>query len=98
MPDAEVYTEETQELVSLIENGVRDSNIRNGTRKKLEKILLRIKRHRFDVLILGCTHFPRLEKTISESLNCETVSSADAGALEILKSANTDGSGITVFL
>ena len=98
LPSAEVYTEETQELVSLIEGGARDGNLRARTREAVEKALLNIKRRQFDVLILGCTHFSRLEKTISEILGCETVSSALIGALEILSIADTRGSGRNVFL
>jgi len=50
------------------------------------------------VLILGCTHFPRLEKTISDIVQRETVSSALAGAEEILKAAHARGSGKNIFL
>ena len=98
MPDADVYTEETQELVSIIENGARDENIKGRTLEKIKKILSKTKEHSFDVLILGCTHFPRLENTISRTVGCETVSSALVGALEILKTADCKGSGRNVFL
>ena len=98
MPEAQVFTEQAQELVCLIENGARDDNIRGCALLKLEKILSKIKCHPFDVLILGCTHFPRLEKTISQIVGCETVSSAAVGAAEILKLANAEGSGRNVFL
>lgn len=98
MPDADVYTEDTQELVSLIEGGAHDGNVKGRTLERLEKILSKIKYHSFDVLILGCTHFPRLEKTISQMLSCTTVSSALAGATEIIKIADVRGSGRNVFL
>ena len=97
-PRTEVYTEEAQDLVSLIENGACDGALNGRERDKIEKILRNVKQHRFDVLILGCTHFPRLQKTIEEYVGCSTVSSALAGALEITKKASTDGSGISVFL
>ena len=98
LPSAEVYTEEAQELVSLIESGVRDENVTARSIEKIKKILSRIKKYDFDVLVLGCTHFPRLEKTISEIVERETVSSALAGALEILKTADTKGSGKRIFI
>ena len=98
LPDAEVYTEETQELVSLIEAGACDAQIKGRALEKLEKILQKIKKYPFDVLILGCTHFPRLEKTISHIVERETVSSALAGAEEILKYTDSRGSGRNVFL
>ena len=98
LPSAEVYTEEAQELVSLIESGVRDENANTRSIEKIKKILSRIKKYNFDVLVLGCTHFPRLEKTVSEIVERETVSSALAGALEILKTADTNGSGKRIFI
>ena len=98
LPSAEVFSEEAQDLVTIIENGVNDKNISHRARVAVEKILSGIKRHDFDVVILGCTHFPRLEGTISEILGCETVSSASSGAAEILSIADTRGSGRTVFL
>ena len=98
LPDAEVYTEQTQELVSLIESGECDANLKRRTYEKLEKILKNIRRYPYDVLILGCTHFPRLEKTISDIVQRETVSSALAGAEEILKAAHARGSGKNIFL
>lgn len=95
---AEVWTEQTQELVFLVENGMRDGNLKKRDTEQLKKILSRIKTYPFDILILGCTHFPRLENTISGILERETVSSALAGAYEILKSTESTGSGRTIFL
>ncbi len=97
-PDALVYTEEAQELVSLIENGARDENLKKRDAEKIKEIISRIKNYPFDVLILGCTHFPRLEKTISALTERKTVSSALAGAYEILKYSQGDGSGRTIFI
>ncbi len=97
-PDAEVYTEEAQELVSLIENGARDGALKKRDAEKTKEIISRIKEYPFDVLILGCTHFPRLEKTIFNLTERKTVSSALAGATEILKYSQNGGSGRTMFI
>ena len=98
LPDAEVFTEEAQELVSLIEGGARDGSVKGHTLQKIEKILSRIKNYSFDVLVLGCTHFPRLEKTISQIISCDVVSSSFIGAQEILRHTDGKGNGKTVFL
>ena len=98
LPSATVYTEPTQELVTLIESGVCDRNLRARSKEKIEKALLKIKKYPFDTLILGCTHFPRLENTISEILKKETVSSALEGAREILKKTSGEGEGKIIFL
>ena len=95
---AEVRTESAQELVTLIEDGVCDGKLKKRDIEQIKTILLRIKDYPFDVLILGCTHFPRLENTISDILERETASSALAGAYEILKSTENTGSGRTIFL
>ena len=98
IPDCSVYTEPAQELVSLIENGLCDENITETGAEKAEKMLSRLKGLDFDTLILGCTHFPRLEKTIGRILSCQTVSSALAGAEEILKLEGRGGNGTTLFV
>ena len=95
---AEVRTESAQELVTLIEDGACDGKLKKRDIEQIKTILLRIKDYPFDVLILGCTHFPRLENTISDILERETASSALAGAYEILKSTENTGSGRTIFL
>ena len=95
---AEVRTESAQELVTLIEDGACDGKLKKRDIEQIKTILLRIKDYPFDVLILGCTHFPRLENTISDILERETASSALAGAYEILKSTENTGRGRTIFL
>ncbi len=96
--NAKVWTEEAQSLVFLIENGARDGNLKKREAEQIKTVISRINSYPFDILILGCTHFPRLERTISELSGRETVSSALAGAYEILKDTKADGSGRTIFL
>ena len=98
LPYAEVFTEPMQELVALVESGVSDSNLKGRSREKLQKLLSKIKKYPIDTLILGCTHFPRLEKTISEIVGTDTVSSALEGAKEILTKAGGDGTEKIIFL
>ena len=98
LPRAKVFTEPTQELVSLIESGVSDQNINGHTKEKIKKILSKIKNYPYDTLILGCTHFPRLEKTISELTERDTVSSVLEGAKEILNEVSGKGEGKIIFL
>lgn len=95
---AQIWTEGTQELVTLIEDGACDGKLKKRDTEQIRTILSRIRDYPFDTLILGCTHFPRLENTISGILERETVSSALAGAYEILKSTENTGSGRTIFL
>ena len=98
LPSSTVYTESASELVSIIENGLSDNNIKEQNYSKIRKILSNLEGHSFDTLILGCTHFPRLEKTISKIFNVKTVSSALVGAEEILKTEMKGGNGTTLFV
>ena len=98
LPDASVFTEPTQELVSLVERGARDERISQRDVEYVKSILSKIIAKRPDVLILGCTHFPRLEGTIRKIACCETVSSALIGAEEIIKITDINGSGTNLFL
>jgi len=98
LPTCTVYTEPASELVSLIENGLSDNTVKETGKEKVRKILSRLNGLDFDTLILGCTHFPRLEKTISEIFGVQTVSSALVGAEEILKTEERSGNGITLFV
>ena len=98
MPTASVTEIEAQELVGIIENGAADNNVDAYCKARLEKILESAKNGDFDTLILGCTHFPRLEKTISQIIGKKTVSSALVGAMEILKYCNQNENGRLLLL
>ena len=98
LPDASVFTEPTQELVFLVESGARDERISQRDVEYVRGVLSKIISKRPDVLILGCTHFPRLEGTIRKIVCCETVSSALSGAEEIINITNTNGTGTNIFL
>ncbi len=98
LPEAEVICREAQELVELIEAGARDGALSREQYKRVEKSLSKIINESFDILILGCTHFPRLEKTIGSIVGRETVSSAQAGADEMINQVGYGGSGKSIFL
>ena len=97
-PSAKVFEYETQQLVSLVESGVSDDTITPSAYSKIKEILKPLKNIDFDVLILGCTHFPWLQNTISEIVGCKTVSSTLFGAIEVLARHGDKGSKKTIFL
>lgn len=98
LPTAQVVCREAQELVGLIEGGANDLSVSREDFKKVERSLSKIIKEDFDILILGCTHFPRLEKTIGSIVGCETVSSAQVGAAEMIDRVGYGGDGKSIFL
>lgn len=95
----EVFELPTQKLVTLVECGVTDENIKASESAKLSRILTPIKNSDIDTLILGCTHFPHLEKEIGRILpSVRLISSSREGAKEISKYILPCGTGKTVYL
>lgn len=89
----------TQRLVTLVEGGVDDTAVTQESRREIEDILAPLREWDIDTLILGCTHFPHLEKEIKRYLpSVVTVSSAREGAMEVLKITSRQGSGRTVYI
>ena len=76
------------ELVPLIDSGLSDGTVTDDDKKMLEAILRPVLRKRIDTLVLGCTHFPSLKRTISEIAReygvKETVDTALVGARLII--------------
>ena len=92
LPTAYVREVAAQRFVDYVEGGRAD---RNDVKKTVEIF----KNEGIDVLILGCTHFPRLSGIISEYAgNITVISSAREGALEISRHARLDGVGATIYL
>ena len=89
-PDLEIYQQSCPLFVPLAEEGWHDGDIaHNIAERYLEEILEK----EIDVLILGCTHYPLLKKTIKNVAgeNVALVDSAEETAHElygILKSAD----------
>lgn len=76
-----VYEWQAQPLVALVEGGARDGSISGGEMKIIKEALSDALSSDIDTLILGCTHFPLIEKTISSLLpGVKAVSSAREGA------------------
>ena len=55
---------ETGELVRLIDSGLSDKTVTRGDEKLIERMIVPVFKTSPDTLILGCTHFPALKKTI----------------------------------
>ncbi len=73
---------ERQELVSITEAGITDRTAKDEQRELVRQVLRPEELADFDTLILGCTHFPNLKKTIASLVPwMSTVSSTEAGAL-----------------
>ena len=88
-----------QELVNMIENGVTDQTINAENREKIKNVLSAALSSDIDTLILGCTHFPHLKKTISSLFSgVEIIDSAREGARSFLGSEALYGEGKTVLI
>lgn len=74
-----VYSQACPLLVPLIEEGLTDHP---ATRMILKNYLRPLKNANIDTLILGCTHYPLLQKEIQRTMgkNCLVISSAKAAA------------------
>ena len=74
-----VYQQACPLLVPFIEEGMIKSTV---TRMMLKKYLRPLKNANIDTLILGCTHYPLLQKEISRIMgkNCKVISSALSAA------------------
>lgn len=72
-----------QELVSLVEGGLRDGRVSREGKIYLGALAERIKKTDADTLILGCTHFSHLERELQKRLpGVRIVSPAREGAIE----------------
>jgi glutamate racemase len=61
----EVYERALPELVTAIDNGLCDTTAKPQDIRWIEEILTPVLDQHVDTLILGCTHFPALIKTVS---------------------------------
>lgn len=96
--NARVFELETQEFVSLVENGARDGKLSSLDKRKIAQALAPLEDKKIDTIILGCTHFPHIEKEIRNITGVRTVNPALEGALEILKVADLSGNGRTIYV
>lgn len=56
----------TQNLVTLIDNGLSDESLESDTEEAVRIAITPVLLSNIDTLILGCTHFPALKNTIAE--------------------------------
>ncbi len=66
LPDCSVSELALTELVSLIDAGLSDKTVTEQQFKAIEAMIKPILLTKIDTLILGCTHFPSLVKTIEK--------------------------------
>lgn len=80
--EVKIYPQACPLLVPLVEEGLIDHP---ATRMILKNYLRPLKQARIDTLILGCTHYPLLEKEIDRIMgkNCLLISSAKVAAQAI---------------
>ena len=91
-PTLHVTETAAQRFVGYVEGGRIDHNDVKQTIEGMQD-------DGIDTLVLGCTHFPRLEGIIREYAGKITIiSSAREGALEIAKHAHLDGHGATIYI
>ena len=95
----EVLEIQTQRLVKMVESGARDGKLNNEEKNELKAMLLPFANGRFDTLILGCTHFPHLEREIASALGgINIISSSREGAHEIAKEPFRRENGKTIYI
>ena len=95
----DVFELPLQRLVAIVEGGASDGNIAKNQKDELYRMLLPVRDSGVDTLILGCTHFPHLEKEIGDCLpRVRLISSSREGAKEILKNTSPEETGKTFYL
>ena len=66
LKDHEVYEAALGELVGMIDAGLSDNTTTEDDLSRIEGMLIPILKKKPDTLILGCTHYPALVKTIEK--------------------------------
>ncbi len=97
-PEAETYTKACPLFVPLTEEGWAESHI---THEVALRYLGELKKYRIDTLVLACTHYPIMKRTISAAMGAGAtlIDSAGATAVEVQRLlaehglAKEDGSG-----
>ncbi|MDD4957637.1 MAG: glutamate racemase [Candidatus Omnitrophica bacterium] len=90
-PRAKLYTKACPLFVPLVENGMTSDPV---TRMVSEKYLKTMRKRKVDTLILGCTHYPLLRKTIADTMHdIVLIDSSSAVAKEVKKIIKDNGLG-----
>lgn len=81
-PNVQVYELACPTLASLVENHLHETQL---VKEEVTKALLPLKGISYDTLVLGCTHYPHLEKVISSILDdtIHIISSSEETAIEL---------------
>ncbi len=98
-PKSKVQEIPCQRLVALVEDGSRDGNVTEECRDILSKVAKAAGEHSSEGLILGCTHFSHLEKTIQSLLpGVKIINPARLGAQMLVQTLkDTSGDGKTIY-
>ena len=88
----------TQLLVTLVEGGASDTHISDKEKRIIYKALSPLREARIDTLILGCTHFARLERTVCELMPGVRVLSSSRCGAQLISDECDRGRGRTVYL
>jgi glutamate racemase len=82
LPEVEIFSRATPLLVPLIEGGWIDEK---QTKDILEKYLAPFKKEKIDSLVLGCTHYPYLQRQICQIMGkgCKIYNSGEIVALSL---------------
>lgn len=98
-PEARVRECNAQSLVELVEGGVRDGNLTENEKEKIKSLVMPAVGSGTDTLILGCTHFSHLQRTVGSILGdgVKLVSPAIEGARATPKPTGI-GTGVIIYL
>ena len=97
--DISVSSVAAQPLVTLIEGGEHDGCVSGECLDYLSELLAPLKEAGIDTLILGCTHFPHLSRTIASlAEGVALVSSAREGAAEMKRITTARGCGVRKYI
>jgi glutamate racemase len=92
----ELRSVSAQPLVAMVESGERDGSCSDSCRGYLEGLLKTLSG--CDLLILGCTHFTHLEKTVEAISGIKTLSPSRIGASVMAQRISGEGEGKTCYL
>lgn len=102
LPRALVTEIPAQKLVSFVEEGARDGNLRADAEEYLDRLLYKVSLRDPEYVLLGCTHFSHLEEEIGKRLpGVKILNPAKLGAMtlsELIKAKNKKhGSGKSLY-
>ncbi len=97
-PEAKTVSVAAGELVSMVERGIADGSVTPSDRAVVARALLPILEGGADTVILGCTHFSWLEKTIADIGGMNVVNAARIGAELLAACSDNNENGKTLYI